>query len=97
MPITSPHVLTVWVELEVGATGVRRILVAVTDIELDPDEDAAYEADKVDGLIADLSRHRESLGYIDMVRIVPNPKTVLDTLVPAPIPPIGGTFGPSRF
>jgi hypothetical protein len=91
MTITSPHVRTVWVELEIDARGSRRVL------ELDPAEEAVYEADKVEALIADLAQHRDSIGYINRVRVVANPKTVLDMLVAPAVKTVSGTFGPSRF
>jgi hypothetical protein len=67
--ITDRNALTVWVEYVFDKSGKKTILVVETNLQLDPSE-VDFEPDQVEALCENLQQHRESVGYVDAIRLV---------------------------
>jgi hypothetical protein len=85
--MTDPNARSVWVEYVFDKTGKTTVLVGETDLQLDPAE-IDFEPERVEALCNDLEQHRQSAGYLDVIRLVR--RSAAPTRAPVGIT---GTFG----
>jgi hypothetical protein len=67
--ITDRNARSVRVEYVFDRTSKKTVLVVETDLQLDPAE-IDFEPEQVAALCTDLERHRQSIAYVDAVRLV---------------------------
>jgi hypothetical protein len=67
--ITDRNALSVRVEYVFDRTGKKTVLVVETDLQLDLAE-IDFEPEQVAALCTDLEAHRQSIAYVDAVRLV---------------------------
>jgi hypothetical protein len=89
--ITNRNARSGWVEYVFDKTGKRTVLVVETDLKLDPAE-IDFEPEQVEALCKDLEQHRQTIAYLDAIRLVR--RCIASTNEPAEMT---GTFGDARL